>query len=89
MNDLPAIGSGPAFPGAPAEPDGRLIEVGQGWAMGREQPRRRPGPALPRYDRRVIRWAASHPGRSWLSEGFLRDLERGSARGGQDRGRAG
>ena len=33
------------------------------------------------YDPRVLDWTAEHPGRSWLSEGLVRSLERG---GGQD-----
>lgn len=34
----------------------------------------------PSYDPRVLDWAADHPGRSWLSEGFIRSLERGAGR---------
>ena len=34
------------------------------------------------YHWRVRRWAARHPGRSWLSEDFVRSLERGPKRRG-------
>jgi hypothetical protein len=33
-----------------------------------------------RYHWRVRRWMADHPGRSWLSEGFVRTLEQAASR---------